>query len=63
MKAAKKKKLASPADLNTWEGVEWSRNAADAWDRRAGKSPEAGFSELVAAGISTKKGKLTKNYR
>jgi hypothetical protein len=60
---AARKKLAQPADLNTPEGVEWFRQVADEWDRRARKNPEAAFAELVAAGIYTKTGKLTKNYR
>ena len=57
------KKAQQVVDLNTPEGVEWFRKATEAHTKWAKKNPEAAFAELVAMGIYTKKGKLTKNYR
>jgi hypothetical protein len=59
-----KARTKSPAhlDLNTPEGAERFRKAADAFDRRACRSKESALKVLVDEGIYTKSGKLTKRY-
>jgi hypothetical protein len=52
-----------PTDLNTREAVEQFRKAAEEFTKKATRSRESAMKVLVEAGIYTKSGKLTKNYR
>ncbi len=49
-------------DVNTPEAVEVFRKAAEAFTKRATKSKESARKVLVAEGIYTKSGRLTKHY-
>ncbi|MGB8683169.1 MAG: hypothetical protein WCD12_09810 [Candidatus Binatus sp.] len=53
----------APADLNSREAVEHFRKAAEEFTKKATRSRESAMKVLVEAGIYTKSGKLTKNYR
>jgi hypothetical protein len=59
------KRLATkiPADLSSREAVERFREAAAEFTKEATRSRESAMKVLVEAGIYTKSGKLTKNYR
>ncbi len=50
-------------DLNSREAVEHFRKAAAEFMKKFGRSKESAMKVLVEAGIYTKSGKLTKNYR
>lgn len=50
------------SDLNTPQAVEIFRKAADAFNARAMKSPEAARQVMIDEGFVTKSGKLTKRY-
>jgi predicted metal-dependent phosphoesterase TrpH len=50
-------------DHNTQEALADFRKAAKAFNKRMNKSPETALKVLVAEGICTKSGKLTKRYR
>ena len=52
-----------PTDLNSREAVEHFRKAAAEFMEKFGRSKESAMKVLVEAGIYTKSGKLTKNYR
>ena len=52
----------SRASLDSPEAVEFFRKAAKAFTSRAAKSQESARKVLVAEGIYTKSGKLTKRY-
>ena len=52
-----------PADLSSPEAVEHFRKAAAEFMEKFGRSKESAMKVLVEAGIYTKSGKLTKNYR
>ncbi len=53
----------APADLNSREAVEHFRKAAAEFTKKATRSKESAMKVLVEAGIYTKSGQLTKNYR
>jgi len=50
-------------DLNSVEAVRRFQKAAEDFTREATRSKEAALKVLVEAGIYTKSGKLTRNYR
>jgi hypothetical protein len=50
-------------DLNSKEALDDFRKAAEAFTKRTTRSREAALKVLVAEGICTKSGKLTKRYR
>ena len=50
-------------DIGSLEALEQFRKAADAFDARYTKSPEAARQILIAEGIYTKSGRLSKHYR
>jgi hypothetical protein len=53
----------APLDLSSPEAVERFREAAAEFTRKGTRSKESAIKVLVEAGIYTKSGKLTKNYR
>ncbi len=59
----KKQTTKFPADLNSREAVERFREASAEFMKKAMRSRESAMKVLVEAGIYTKSGKLTKNYR
>jgi hypothetical protein len=58
----KLKRRQSILDLPEPQAIEQFRKMADAYTKRATKTPETALKTLVAEGIYTKSGKLTKNY-
>jgi hypothetical protein len=64
MRRIEKREVAGAAtDLTSREAVERFREAAAEFTKEATRSPESAMKVLVDAGIYTKSGKLTKNYR
>ena len=60
---AKKNRPGFIIDLNTPEGVEMFRKAAAAFNKRKMRTPEMARQTLIAEGILTKSGRLSKHYR
>ena len=56
-------KTSGHLDLNTPEGAERFRKAAEAFNRLVNRSEASALKVLVEEGIYTKSGKLTKRYR
>ncbi len=62
-KTAKNNGFVKVYDLNTQEALDDFRKAAEAFTKRNTRTREAALKVLVAEGICTKSGKLTKRYR
>jgi hypothetical protein len=60
---AKKNRPGFIIDLNTPEGVEMFRKAVAAFTKRRLRTREMARQTLIAEGIYTKSGRLSKNYR
>jgi len=63
VKAKSKRNDEIDFDLSSRAAFERFRKAAKAYAKRVNRSPETALQALVAEGIYTKSGKLTKNYR
>ena len=65
VKSRKKNRTAlrETIDFSSPEALERFRKAAAAFDKRVNRTPETAMRNLIAEGIYTKSGRLSRNYR